>query len=167
MSRLRSFLRNPRMVLATGLASAAAVGGAWLLGAGDGSPPPVEVPTGQAGSVAGVEWRLRELVAARALPSGDSLIEPAPGAVFVVARFDYRAEAGQEVLCRATLLGDGREWTAQFHSPGDPGFSAGCDGRPAGTAELVFEIPAEAAAEVAGLNVTSGRAAVRLAGRVQ
>ncbi len=168
MSRLAGLLRNPRRVLVLGLACALAVAVAWLLRSTAGATPePATAPEGTTGTAAGVEWRLVGLAAAETVPSGLSSVEPVPGAVFVLARFDYAGPAGRELGCRVTLLGEGREWTSRFHTPSDAGVSAGCDGRPAGTAEVLFEIPRRAVGEVRGLEVVSGDGVLVLQGTVQ
>lgn len=168
MSRLTTFLRNPRLVLALGLACAIAVSTVWLLRATAGAvSAPVSVAEGATGTAAGVQWRLIGLEAAETASSGLSDAEPVPGAIFVVARFEYSGPAAQDLYCRVVLVGEDREWTSALHVPADPDLSAGCDGRPSGTAEVLFEIPRSALGEVRGLEVTSGEDALLLAGSVQ
>ncbi len=167
MSRLTTFLRDSRLVLAAGLACALALSALWLLRSTVSAvATPVPVAAGDTGTAGGAQWRLRDLVAVDAVPSGGSAREPVPGAVFVLATFEYRA-AGGEVFCTVRLAGQGREWTSGFHTPTDEQASAGCDGRPEGTAEVLFEIPRTAVGEVHGLLVSSGQDALLLAGRVQ
>ena len=124
MSRLAGFLRNPRLVLALGLACALAVSLAWLLRSPAGATPvPVTVAEGTTGSAAGVEWRLIGLVAAETVPSGLSSVEPVPGAVFVLARFAYAGPAGQELYCRVTLaatVGSGPRGSTPRAMPSHP-----------------------------------------------
>lgn len=167
MSRLTSLLRDSRVVLAVGLACALALSAFWLLRSTVSAvATPVPVAAGDTGTAAGAQWRLRGMVAVDTVPSGGSARAPVPGAVFVVATFEYRA-AGGELFCTVTLAGQGREWTSQFHTPIDEQASPGCDGRPEGTAEVLFEIPRTAVGEVRGLLVSSGQDALLLAGRVQ
>ncbi|MDQ7991491.1 MAG: hypothetical protein AAGC63_07510 [Propionicimonas sp.] len=167
MSRLSSFLRSPVQVLGTALACAVVFSLVWVARATTGSAPaPVVVSEGGSGAAGGATWRLEALATLDELPSGLSVTEPAPGAVFVVATFRY--DSGLDTLyCTARLVGDGREWNAIFSTPVDPSASSGCDGRPSGTGEVAFEVPGSAVAELAGIEIRSGAEAVRLLGRVQ
>lgn len=167
MSRLTTFLRNPRRVLAAGVACALVLGFAWVSRATvSAAPDPVTVAEGGTGRAGGAQWRLRGMGVVQAVPSGGSVMEPVPGAVFVVAKFDYESDAARELYCGVYLVGDDREWTTRFFTPVNEAASSGCDGRPSGTAEVLFEIPAAAADEIRGLRIAAGDDALVLAGGV-
>jgi hypothetical protein len=166
MSRLGAFLRSPGRVLATALAAAVAFSGLWVVRSNAGAPAPVPVPEQAVGTAGGATWQLDGIGVVETMGSGSSTTEPVPGAVFVVARFRFRSD-DPELYCSVRLVGDRREWTTLLHLPADPDTSAGCDGRPDGTAEVAFQIPAAAVAEVQGVEIAAGEESVLLAGRPQ
>lgn len=167
MTRLSRFLRDPRRVLAAGLACAVLLSFAWVLRSTvSAAPEPVPVAEGASGAAGGAQWRLRGMGALTTVPSGGSVRQPAPGAIFVVAKFDYDSATTLELYCGVHLIGDEREWSTSFFTPVNEDASSGCDGRPSGTAEVLFEIPAAALDEIRGLRIAAGDDALLLAGRV-
>lgn len=168
MSRLGGFLRSPVQVLVAGLVLAALLSMVWAARATTGAAAvPVPVPAHGTGTAGGATWRLDGLGVVDSLPSGATVQEPVPGAVFVVGKFTYESASAQELHCSVRLAGDRREWSTVFFTPVDPDSSAGCDGRPGGTAEVAFQVPRAAVGEIRGIEIAAGDGAVLLQGRLQ
>lgn len=168
MNRIATFVRKPGQVLAVGVACALVLAFAWVQRSTvSAAADPVWVAEGAAGTAGGARWQLRGLTSEQTVGADGSQVQPVRGAVLVLASFDFDSAAPQELYCGVYLVGDDREWTTRFFTPAGDQTSPGCDGRPSGTAEVLFEIPAAAVGEVRGLRIASGSDALVLAGRVQ
>jgi len=131
---------------------------AWLWrAAGDGATQRDPVPSGQAGRLDAVTYRLVSLQSLeRTTTRYEKPVVPAPGAVLVLARIDYDAVGTRTFFgCTFELVAGDTTWRSEFgYTPPEPD-SGGCDPDTAGTVAVLFEIPARQLELVQGVGVAN------------